>query len=70
VRKLLIIGILVGTLMMLTVSTALAAQGQITEVNPSGIGVAKHASANRVFGALIRAGVVLEELDRVEGLSD
>ena len=39
-RKLLLIGVLVGAIMALTVSSALAAQGQITEVNPSGVHVA------------------------------
>ena len=62
-RKLLIIGILVGTLMALTVSSAFAAQGQITEVNPSGIGVAQSASEGKVGSALIKAGVLTQSTD-------
>lgn len=47
-KRMLIAVITVLALLMLTVSAAMAAQGQITEVNPSGIGVAKaaHGSAN------------------------
>ena len=56
-RKLLIIGLMVVTLMALTISSAFAAQGTITEVNPSGIGVAKIASEGKVDNALINAGV-------------
>ena len=37
IRKLIFAGLVAGSLMALTVSQALAAQGQITEVNPSGI---------------------------------
>ena len=37
IKKLIIGGLIVGSLMALTVSQAFAAQGQITEVNPSGI---------------------------------
>ena len=45
-KKLLLIGTLVGMLMALTVSSALAAQGQITEVNPSGVGITKALGAS------------------------
>ena len=45
---------------MLTVGSVFAAQGQITEVNPSGIGRAMVASEGRVTVALISAGVLDE----------
>ena len=44
-RKLLLIGVLVGAIMALTVSSALAAQGQITDVNPSGV----HIAADQIY---------------------
>ena len=49
-RRLLLIGMLVGAIMALTVSSALAAKGVITEVNPSGHGIAhaKDGSGDRV----------------------
>ena len=56
-RKLPIIGLMVVTLMALTISSAFAAQGTITEVNPSGIGVASIASEGKVDKALMKAGV-------------
>ena len=63
--KLLLIGTLVGALMALTVSSAFAAQGQITEVNPSGVGITKALGASklRVAGGLGIAGVATIELD-------
>ena len=39
-RKLLLIGMLVGAIMALTVSSALAAEEQITEANPLGVHIA------------------------------
>ena len=52
IKKALLIGLAVIAIMALTVSTALAAQGQITEVNPSGIGKAIDHSDGRVKDAL------------------
>ena len=65
VRKLLSFGILVGILMALTVSTLLAAQGQITNVNPSGSGIqrAEVASVDRVDDGLNTAGVLSESTE-------
>ena len=37
-KKLMLVALVVGVVMLMTESTAWAAQGQITEVNPSGIG--------------------------------
>ena len=37
-KKLMLVALVVGAIMLMTESTAWAAQGQITEVNPSGIG--------------------------------
>ena len=37
-KKLMLIALLVGAIILMTESTVWAAQGQITEVNPSGIG--------------------------------
>ena len=36
-KKLMFVALVVGAIMLMTESTAWAAQGQITEVNPSGI---------------------------------
>ena len=52
IKRLIPIAILVVLVMMLTAPIASAAQGQITEVNPSGIGVALNASNGRVGDAL------------------
>lgn len=51
IKKTIIVGLIVMSLMMLSVSVALGAQGQITEVNPSGIGKAITSSdGNVIFG--------------------
>ena len=57
-KKLLLTGTLVGMLMALTISSALAAQGQITEVNPSGTGISQalDASGGKVADGLNRNG--------------
>ena len=52
IKRVLLVGLIVASVMMLSVSVALAAQGQITEVNPSGIGKALAASDGRVGEAL------------------
>jgi hypothetical protein len=52
ITRLIPIAILVVLIMLLTAPIASAAQGQITEVNPSGIGVALSASNGRVGDAL------------------
>jgi len=40
VRRLVFVGLMAGTLTVLTVSTTLTAQGQIVDVNPPGLTVA------------------------------
>ena len=52
IKRVFLVGLIVVSLMMLSVSIALAAQGQITEVNPSGIGKAIDASDGRVIDGL------------------
>ena len=52
IKRVFQVGLIVVSLTMLSVSTALAAQGQITEVNPSGIGTAVAASELRVVEGL------------------
>ncbi len=48
IKRVFLIGISLVVIMVLTISAAAAAQGQITEVNPSGIGKAIKASDGRV----------------------
>ena len=60
IKKLIISGMIVGSIMALTVSQALAAQRQITEVNPSGVGITQALNSG-IGGAahgLDQAGVV------------
>ena len=59
IKKLIISGLIVGSIMALTVSQALAAQGQITEVNPSGFGITKALNSGNggVAHGLNKAGV-------------
>jgi|DeeseametMP0441B_FD_contig_21_1748667_length_337_multi_4_in_0_out_0_1 hypothetical protein len=52
IKRFIPLSVLVVLMMVLTVSVASAAQGQITEVNPSGIGVAIQASDGQVRGGL------------------
>ena len=54
IKRLIPIAALTLLLMTLTASVASAAQGQITEVNPSGIGVAIGVSEDRVGNGLAR----------------
>ena len=56
---------LVGVLMCLTISSTLATQGQITEVNPSGIRVASSGNNGKSNATLVNAGVytLTESLD-------
>ncbi len=68
IRKLFIIAFVAGSILALTVSQALAAQGQITEVNPSGVGITKalNSGSGKVAHGLTRAGVatiITDELD-------
>ena len=52
IKRFIPLSVLVVLMMVLTVSVASAAQGQITEVNPSGIGVAIQASDGQVRNGL------------------
>ena len=71
-RKLLLLAMLVGVFMALTVSSALAAQGQITEVNPSGIGIsnASDRSGGKSDQALIKAGAYTDTSKSLGGTTD
>ena len=61
IKRVLVIGVSLVAIMALTASAAWAAQGQITEVNPSGIGKALQASDGRVGAGLTQsqAGALL-----------
>ena len=55
--KLIVVAIVVGAILLMTTSTAWAAQGQITEVNPSGRGV-PHGISNIPLDILVVLSVV------------
>jgi|GEM_PF-3256144 hypothetical protein len=46
--KTIVAGLTVATLLWLSIGAAFAAQGQITEVNPSGIGAAKGTASEHI----------------------
>ena len=52
IKRVFVIGLSLVAISALTVSAAWGAQGQITEVNPSGIGVAVQASDGKVADGL------------------
>ena len=62
IKRFIPLTVLVVLMMALTVSVASAAQGQITEVNPSGIGVALQASDGQVIRGLAHNPFLSESL--------
>ena len=55
-RKILFVSVAVALLMPATISTAFAAQGQITEVNPSGLTKAHQATNGHVGQVISKSG--------------
>ena len=55
IKRVFLIGLSLVTIILLTVSVASAAQGQNTEVNPSGIGFSNGASGGKSTAALAQS---------------